>query len=299
MAYQDFATKARPAAPLPTIRRIEIGDLMDALRRGMDDFRAMPTTHVVFLSLIYPLVGLVLARLTFGYDVVPLLYPVVAGFALIGPFAAVWMYEMSRRREAGLDVSWRHAFDVLHARSFGAILALGLLLTVIFVVWLAVANTIYTAIMGYGGPVSFELFMRRVLTTPEGWLLIAVGNAVGLLFAATVLTISVVSFPLLLDRHVGPITAMATSAKAVAKNPGPMAVWGLVVAAALVAGSIPFLFGLAVVMPILGHATWHLYRKVVDARALAPQEYREPRKPRRYAAEFPAALFPVSGEPRS
>ncbi|HET9904969.1 MAG TPA: DUF2189 domain-containing protein [Xanthobacteraceae bacterium] len=299
MAYQDFATKARPAAPLPTIRRIEIGDLMEALRRGMDDFRAMPTTHVVFLSLIYPLVGLVLARLTFGYDVVPLLYPVVAGFALIGPFAAVWMYEMSRRREAGLDVSWRHAFDVLHARSFGAILALGLLLTVIFVVWLAVANTIYTAIMGYGAPVSFELFMRRVLTTPEGWLLIAVGNAVGLLFAATVLTISVVSFPLLLDRHVGPITAMATSAKAVAKNPGPMAVWGLVVAAALVAGSIPFLFGLAVVMPILGHATWHLYRKVVDARALAPQEYREPRKPRRYAAEFPAALFPVSGEPRS
>jgi uncharacterized membrane protein len=286
------------ASPLPRIRKIGFDDLTDALRRGVDDFRAMPTTHVVFLSLIYPIVGLVLARLSFGYDVVPLLYPIVSGFALVGPIAAVWMYEMSRRREAGLDVAWHHAFDVVHARSFGAIAALGLLLTVIFLVWLALAHAIYLGIMGYGAPVSPALFIRRVLTTPEGWSLILIGNVVGFLFAATVLTISVVSFPLLLDHNVGVMTAIATSVKAVTENPATMAVWGLIVAAALVVGSIPFLLGLAVVMPILGHATWHLYRKVVDARAAAPQEYRQHPVRTRYAAEFPAALFPVSSDDR-
>src|SRR5690606_10293443 len=124
-------------------------------------------------------------------------------------------------------------------------------------------------------------------------------NAVGLLFAATVLTISVVSVPLMLDRYVGPVTAMATSVKAVMANPRTMALWGLIVAGALVLGSIPLLFGLAIVMPVLGHATWHLYRKVVEADSLAPQQYSEPPHRRRYAAEFPAALFPVSSDDRS
>jgi uncharacterized membrane protein len=298
MAYPDIASTAHDVSPLPAIRKIGVGDLVEALKRGIDDFRAMPTTHVVFLSLIYPIVGLVLARLTFGYEVVPLLYPIVAGFALVGPIAAVWMYEMSRRREAGLDVAWRHAFDVVHARSFGAIAALGLLLALIFLVWLAVAHAIYVGIVGYGAPVSPALFLRQVLTTPEGWMLILVGNGVGFLFAVTVLAISVVSFPLLLDHNVGPMTAIATSVKAVMENPVTMALWGLIVAAALVVGSIPFLFGLAVVMPVLGHATWHLYRKVVDASTVAPQEYREPHKRVRYAAEFPASLFPVSGDDR-
>jgi uncharacterized membrane protein len=253
----------------------------------------------VFLSLIYPIVGLLLARLTFGYDIVPLLYPIVAGFALVGPFAAVWMYELSRRREAGLEVEWRHAFDIVHARSFGAILALGLLLTALFLVWLAVAHAIYTGIVGYGAPVSPSLFLRQVFTTEKGWVLILVGNGVGLLFAITALAVSVVSFPLLLEHNVGVTAAIATSVKAVAENPATMALWGLIVAAALVVGSLPLLFGLAIVMPILGHATWHLYRKVVDADTAAPQEYREPHKHTRYAAEFPAALFPVSSDDRS
>lgn len=299
MAIQDLATATPERAALPAIRKIAVSDLAEALRRGIDDFRAMPTTHVVFLSLIYPIVGLLLARLTFGYDVVPLLYPIVAGFALVGPVGAVWIYELSRRREAGLDVSWRHALGVVHARSFGAIAALGLLLMVIFLVWLAVAHAIYIGVVGYGAPVSLTLFVSRVFTTPEGWLLILIGNGVGFLFAVTVLTISVVSFPLLLDHNVGPMSAVATSARAVIENPLPMALWGLIVAAILLLGSIPFLFGLAIAMPVLGHATWHLYRKVVDASSVAPQVYREPPKRVRYAAEFPAALFPVSGDDRS
>jgi uncharacterized membrane protein len=251
------------ASPLqPAVRKIALADLYDALKEGIDDFWAMPT-HVIFLSLIYPIVGLMLARLAFGYDVLPLLFPIAAGFALVGPFAAVGLYEMSRRREAGLDVAWRNALDVRHSPSFGAILALGALLTVVFLVWVAVAQAIYVASFGYAPIASMPDFAHDVIATKAGWKLILVGNAVGFLFAVLVLTVSVVSFPLLLDRDVGAASAVLTSVRAVAVNPVPMAAWGLIVAALLAIGSIPFLFGLAVVMPVLGHATWHLYRRVV------------------------------------
>jgi len=120
-----------PADALPVVRAVHLADLRDALRSGLDDFRAMPT-HVVFLSVLYPIVGLVLSRALFVADLVPLLYPLAAGFALVGPFAAIGLYELSRRRELGLDTSWTHAFDIVHSPSLGAILALGLLLLAIF-----------------------------------------------------------------------------------------------------------------------------------------------------------------------
>jgi uncharacterized membrane protein len=295
MAHTEVIGAAE-SPPLPSVRKITPADLRDALARGLDDFRAMPTTNVIFLGLIYPIVGLILARLTFGYDVVPLLFPIAAGFALIGPLAAVWLYELSRRREQGLDVAWHHAFDVLHARSLPAIAALGLLLMAIFVVWVAVAQAIYVANFGYAPPESFTSFLSRVFTTREGWTLIVVGNAVGFVFALLVLTISVVSFPLLLDRNVGALMAVVTSVKAVASNPGTMAMWGLIVAVALVAGSIPLFLGLAIVVPVLGHATWHLYRKTVEADQTPPQEFRPAREHHRSAADFPASLFPARGD---
>ncbi|HET7715318.1 MAG TPA: DUF2189 domain-containing protein [Bauldia sp.] len=262
MTTVDFSPPARTAQAAPAVRKIAAADVAAALRAGLDDFRAMPT-HVVFLGLIYPVVGLILARLVFGYDVLPLLYPLAAGFALVGPFAALGLYELSRRREAGLDTAWKHAFDVVRSPSFPAILALGGLLVVIFLVWLAAANAIYTATFGYAPAASMPHFLDRVFNTPEGWRLIVVGNAVGFLFAVLVLAISVVSFPLLLDRQVSAPVAILTSVRAVLRNPLIMALWGLVVAAALFLGSIPAFFGLAVVVPILGHATWHLYRRVV------------------------------------
>src|SRR5438552_18058498 len=147
MAHADIILPTQPARELPAIRSIGLTDLKIALAKGVEDFRAMPT-HVVFLSLIYPIAGLAIWRATFGYNVVPLLYPIAAGFALIGPFAAIGLYELSRRREMGLDTSWRHAFDIVHSPSVRAIAAVGLLLLVIFAVWLAVANTIYEANFG-------------------------------------------------------------------------------------------------------------------------------------------------------
>jgi uncharacterized membrane protein len=293
MANAHIVVGAGAAQAKPTIRKIGLADLKDALARGLDDFLAMPS-HAVFLCLIYPIVGFVLARLVLGYNVLPMLFPLAAGFALIGPFAALGLYEMSRRRELGLDVSWRHALDVLRSPSIGAILVLGLILVAIFLTWLAVAQAIYVANFGYTPAASMPDFVQQVFGTPAGWMLIVVGNGVGFLFATVVLTLSVVSFPLLLDRDVGAATAILTSVRAVLANPIIIAIWGLIVAVLLAIGSVPAFFGLAVVMPVLGHATWHLYRKVVEPDLSTRPRFNEPRpKPRRYAADFPAALFPA------
>ena len=246
----------------PSVRKIRLAELWDVLKLGAADYWAMPT-HLFFLGLIYPIVGLVLARLVFGYDVLPLLFPLVAGFALVGPLAALGLYEISRRRELGLDTTWKDAFQVFHSPSLPAIAALGLLLLAIFFIWLAVANALYVASFGYGAAASIPDFLERIFKTPAGWTLIVVGNGVGFLFALLVLVISVVSFPLLLDRKVSPIVAILTSLRSVAANPVVMAAWGLIVAILLIIGSLPLFIGLAIVMPILGHASWHLYRKVV------------------------------------
>jgi uncharacterized membrane protein len=246
----------------PEVRRIAIADLGEVLARGFDDFAAY-RTDVVFLCVVYPVIGLIMGRLAFGYGMLPLLFPLASGFALIGPFAAVGLYEMSRRREQGGHVAWPDAFGVIRSRSFGAIVVLGLLLVAIFLIWLITAETIYEATLGPQPPASIGSFARDVVTTGAGWTMIVVGVGVGFLFALLVLVISVVSFPLLLDRDVGLGAAMSTSVRTVIVNPGPMAIWGLIVAGGLVIGSIPLFLGLIIVMPVLGHATWHLYRKVV------------------------------------
>ena len=280
----------------PKVRTIGFADLKDALARGLDDFRAMPS-HAVFLCLIYPVVGFMLFRWAVGANVLPLLFPLAAGFALIGPIAAVGLYEMSRRREQGLDVSWKHALDVFRSPSLGAIAALGLVLVAIFLTWIAVAQAVYVAYFGYTPAASMPDFIAQVLTTPAGWGLIVVGNGIGFLFAVLVLTLGVVSFPLLLDRDAGAAVAVLTSVRAVMANKVVMAAWGLIVAALLLIGSLPAFFGLAVVMPVLGHATWHLYRKVVEPDLTDRPRFREPvQRQHRYAADFPASLFPSRRE---
>lgn len=250
------------AATHPAVRKIGWADLKDALRKGIDDFGAY-RTDVLFLCLIYPIAGLVLARAATGIDLLPLVFPLASGFALIGPAAAVGLYEMSRRREQGDEIGWMDAFGVMRSPSFGAIVVLGLILLGIFFVWLGAANAIYAATLGPNPPASIGSFINDVFTTNAGWAMIVVGCGVGFLFALLVLAISVVSFPLLLDRDVGVVAAMSTSIRAAKANPGPIALWGLIVASSLVIGSLPLLVGLILVMPVLGHATWHLYRKIV------------------------------------
>jgi uncharacterized membrane protein len=277
------------------VRKIGLSDLGDALRLGWEDFNAIPS-HAVVLCVIYPIIGLVLFRLVLGHSLLPLLFPLSAGFTLIGPFAALGLYELSRRRERGEEAAAWHAMHVPSVPSFGAILGLGTFLFVLFATWIAAADAIYIATFGNAPAASLPDFARRVLTTPEGWSLIIIGCGVGFLFAVVALCISVVSFPLMLDRHATAIDAIRTSLQAVMKNPITMAAWGLIVAVLLVVGSLPFFVGLAVVLPVLGHATWHLYRKVVEPDPNPPQEQPRPPIGHRYAADFPASLFPWSRE---
>jgi uncharacterized membrane protein len=276
-------------SPAPTIRHIRVSDIVDAVKKGFEDFQAY-RSDVVLLCVIYAVVGLVLTRFVFGADLLPFLFPLASGFAIIGPFAALALYEMSRMREQGVAVSWTNAFDVLKAPAIGSIMILGLGLVALFLLWILAAWVIYTHTMdvdvgGFWGkvdngtrlifvpgthegftPTSLGAFLHDVFRTSAGQTLIVVGVGVGFLFALAAMMISVVSFPLLLDQDAGLDTAVSTSVKAVLANPGPMAVWGLTVAGGLLLGSLPAFVGLVVVVPVLGHATWHLYRKLIQVR---------------------------------
>jgi uncharacterized membrane protein len=259
--FHVYVGRDQAQAP-PVIRKIGPEDVKSALVSGVDDFRAMPS-HLVFLALVYPLCGMIIAYVTSQQNLLHLLFPLASGFALIGPFAAIGLYEMSRRRELGLETSWRHALNVLRSPSIPSIIALGLLLMALFLAWLAIAQLLFAWLFGDSLPSSYGEFLKDVLTTARGWTLIVVGCFIGFCFAVVTFSISVVAFPLLLDRDVGAAAAVAASVRAVAENPVAMALWGLVVVAALVIGSAPFFVGLVIVMPILGHATWHFYRKVI------------------------------------
>jgi uncharacterized membrane protein len=266
MVMANFHVLAGPnkkkAVAQPTVRQIAIADVFDALRRGLDDFWDKPS-HYVFLCLIYPVVGVILITWSSGGNALQLIYPLATGFALLGPLAAIGLYEISRRRELNLDTSWTHALEVRNSPAIPAIVAVGVLLLGLFVAWLLTAQALFNWLYGADVPTSITAFVADVLSTERGWTLIIVGNLVGFLFAVVVLS-TVLTFPLLLDRDVGAAAALQTSAQAMVTNPIPILLWGLIVAVALFLGSLPFFVGLAIVIPVLGHATWHLYRKVVE-----------------------------------
>jgi uncharacterized membrane protein len=263
-----YVPPARTATDLPAVRRIAIADVRAAVADGFEDFKAV-RSDVIFLCIIYPIVGLVFASLAFG-NLVQLLFPLAGGFALLGPLAAVGINELSRRREAGRTVVWTDALSVVRSPSILSITSLGFMMVVIFLVWQFVAAAIFDATVGSDAPSSIGGLIDTLLFTLGGWALIIFGVGAGFLFAVFVFTISVVSFPVLLDRPVGVGTAVRTSIAAVLINPVPMGFWALIIVGGLVLGSIPLFIGLAVVMPVLGHATWHLYRRVVDDGVAPP-----------------------------
>jgi len=249
-------------SPIPAVRRIGFADLGDALAKGFADFEAY-RSDVLFVGIVYAVIGLVLARAAFNMNLIPLLFPLASGFAIVGPFAAIGLYEMSRLREQGQEARWTNAFDVFKAPAIGGIAVLGTLLIATFLVWLAVAWQIYRAAFDGAPIVSLAQFGHDIFYTPGGREMIVAGIGVGFLFALFAMAISLVSFPLLLDRDVGFDAAIRTSVRAVLANPVPIAAWGLIVSAGLVLGSLPLFVGLIVAIPVLGHATWHLYRKLV------------------------------------
>lgn len=259
-AAADRAPQAA-SEPVLQVRKIGSEELGAALREGWDDFLAR-RGDLIFLGLLYPIIGLLAAALSLGGNLLPLLFPLVAGITLLGPVAATGFYELARRRESGQEATWRDFLDVRKRPSRNGIMMLTGILVVIFGLWISSAAILYLVVIG-SYPETTAEFLALVFTTPQGWLLIALGMLVGLAFAALVLTITVVSMPMLVDRDVNLADAIGTSVRAVMANKGAMVRWGLLVAGLLAIGSVPLFLGLAVVLPLLGYATWHLYTRLV------------------------------------
>lgn len=258
----------RPAFDTIPIRRIGAEDINAALRDALDDFLSK-RGDLVFVGLIYPFVGIAAAWLALGNGILPLLFPIAAGISLLGPLAATGFYELARRREAGLEAGWRHFFDVASNPARDSIAVVGTILIALFGMWLLAAAFIYTAFMGSAEPASLGAFLSALFGTANGWAMMIVGNLVGLGFASVAFAISAISLPMLVDRDVGAGPAMRASIEAVRRNPAAMTRWGVTIAALLVIGALPVFLGLAVVLPVLGYATWHLYTRVVDRAGLA------------------------------
>jgi uncharacterized membrane protein len=249
--------------PSPKIRRINQSDLNWALATGWKDFKEK-RGDVFFLALIYPIVGFFTAAVAFNDRLLPLFFPLVAGMSILGPAVASGFYELARRRESGLESTWVHFLDPLRGRSRIPLAALTAGLLILFVGWLFVASLIYTSTIGADRPAGMADFINRLFTTPQGWTLIVVGNLAGFAFSVVTLVLTLVSFPMVVDKPVDAGTAIWTSVRAVMGNKRAAASWGLRVAALLVLGCIPLFVGLAVVLPLLGYATWHLYTRLVE-----------------------------------
>jgi len=260
-------TIARSTSPMtalrPVIRRVDQGDLSWALAEGWKDFKEK-RGELIVLALIYPIVGLLVAAITFNDRLLPMFFPLVAGMSILGPAVASGFYELARRRESGLESSWRHFLDPLRGRSRTPLAFLTTGLAALFLGWLIVASLVYAATIGVDRPAGISEFLSQLFTSPEGWTMIAVGNGAGFAFAVATLTLTLVSFPMVVDKPVDAATAIMTSIRAVTENPKAAASWGLRVAGLLFLGCLPMFVGLAVVLPVLGYATWHLYTRLVE-----------------------------------
>lgn len=245
------------------IRNIDYRDLKIALMQGWEDFKDK-RGDLIFLGVLYPIICFFAIMSVFEKSLLPLLFPLIAGGVLLGPAIASGFYELARRREEGRDSTWRHFFDVMLSESRHSLIVLTTALALIFLFWITAAWMIYAATLGPDLPPSLGAFISELFTTREGWTLIILGNLVGLLFAIFSLCFAAVSFPMLVDKPVGWDVAVRTSFRAARHNPVTMAIWGLIVAGLLLLGTLTALLGLAIVLPVLGYATWHLYTRVVE-----------------------------------
>ena len=246
-------------APVTVAGDLRIGDLWDALAAGWADFRAYPAFGLFFAA-IYVFAGIGLYFALFNSGAVAWLVPAAAGFPLLAPFAAVGLYEVSRRRELGLPMGWGAILGALRGRGDEQILSMGVIVFIAFGFWLMVAHGIFAIFLAESGIGSESLELFR---TGAGMLMLLVGGAVGALMALGFYSITVISLPMLVHREVDFLTAIIVSLGTVRLNTFVLLAWAVWIAVALFAAMLPLFLGLFVVLPVLGHATWHLYRRSV------------------------------------
>lgn len=261
MTETQNSAPAAIATGLPAIRPIGASDIVDALTKGIRDFQAYPAFGLFFGG-IYMVGGWVVLATALVWNMNYLVYPLAAGFVLIGPFVAVGLYEVSRRRELGEPLTWRAILGAVYAQSGREISWMAFVTLFIFMIWMYQVRLLIALFFGVSG-LPAGSFPGILFTTADGLAFLAVGHAVGAVLAVLVFSLTVVSFPLLLDRPVDFVTAMITSVKSVVTNPVPMIGWALAVTLLLMVACMPAFIGLLIVLPVLGHTTWHLYRRLV------------------------------------
>jgi uncharacterized membrane protein len=245
----------------PVVRRITIADVAEAFAHGLRDFQALPAYGLAFGTL-YAAGGIIIVLCLTQLGMVYLAYPLAAGFALIGPFVAIGLYEVSRRREAGLPVSLADIWSTVRSR--GEVGWMAFVTLFFFIIWMYQVRLLIALLLGLNASfTSFKEFLTVVLTTSDGLLFLAIGNLDGAALSLILFSLTVVSFPLLLDREVDFVTAMVTSVRAVVTSPLPMIGWAAIIVVLLIVSALPYFLGLIVTLPVLGHTTWHLYRKIV------------------------------------
>src|SRR5215475_7708228 len=245
----------------PVVRSVAVTDIAEALVEGLRDFQALPLYGLAFGAL-YAVGGIAIILCLAAFGMAYLAYPLAAGFALIGPFVAIGLYEVSRRRETGQPVSFSAIWSTIRSRSEIGWMALVTLF--VFLAWMYQVWLLISLLLGpYASFSTLQEFMTVIFTTKEGLLFLAIGNAVGALLSQILFSLTVVSFPLLLEHEVDFVTAMVTSVRAVVTSPLPMIGWAAVIVILLIVSALPYFLGLIVTLPVLGHATWHLYRRLV------------------------------------
>lgn len=273
---EDFNSMNQPGTEQPTVNKISFNDLLEVLGKGLKDFRTAPL-YGLFFSSIYALGGWLLILLLLYFDLPYLIYPLAAGFALIAPFIASGFYVVSQRLESSGDqtLSWSVVFGTLKSMFDRDLGWMALVTSFSLFIWMDIAALLSFGFMGFQ-LFSFSELWNLIFTTPAGWLFLLTGNTVGAVIAFCVFSYSVVSLPMLFDRDIDFITAMLTSVRFVILNSIVMAVWCLTIAVLIGISFLSGLVGLLVILPILGHASWHLYRRGVapalhNTRRMAPQ----------------------------
>ncbi|MGL3605140.1 DUF2189 domain-containing protein [Rhizobium sp. G187] len=246
----------------PQIHRIRVSDVFASFAAGWQDFRAYPLFGIFFGS-IYALGGLFIAVVLTRYHMPWMIIPVAIGFPLVGPFIAVGLYEISRKRNQGEAITWRGVLAEVFRQRERQMSWMAFVVLFIFWIWIYQVRLLMALFLGFRIPSTLEGFAHVVTQTPEGILFLLVGTIVGAVLATVLFSVTVVSMPLLLEHELDFITAMLTSIRCVIENPIPMLLFGAIVAGAAIGALVPAFLGLLVVLPIAGHATWHLYRKAV------------------------------------
>ena len=246
-----------------SVNKIEVSDIWVSLELGWRDFMHQPS-HYFFAIILYPFIGIILWLWASKENTIQLIFPMMSGFALFGPFIAIFLYEISRRLESGLDTSWSQIFRLVYSPALRQIIILSIMLLFIFFTWMVCAYILFQLLYGSNYPISMFNFFINIITTPRGWLLIVLGNGMGACFALTALYTTVVAFPILIDTEISAIKAIQISMLAVRINPIPLICWGFLVSFGLLMGVLCVMIGLIIALPVFGHATWHLYRRLVN-----------------------------------